>query len=216
MYVSDKPGSHDFDLLRKLVLSDGSVLRADLPGRPTRDCLFHDPTREDVLLKIFNRNGAAGVIGVFNARYDKNKDLPPISGHVSPADVLGLRGDRFAMYAHSSAELRTLTRSDVWELSLPPLTAEVFTIVPIGDHGIAPIGLTDKFNSAGAVTLHGPRDGGYEITLRGEGPFAAWCASEPSRVQMNGETLPFSYDAATHLLLITTSRAGIVRIDGLS
>ena len=50
VYVSDKPGEHDFDLLRKLVLSDGSVLRASLPGRPTRDCLFRDPTREDVLL----------------------------------------------------------------------------------------------------------------------------------------------------------------------
>uniref|UniRef100_A0A453RHR5 Uncharacterized protein n=1 Tax=Aegilops tauschii subsp. strangulata TaxID=200361 RepID=A0A453RHR5_AEGTS len=40
IYVSDKPGNHDFDLLRKLVLPDGSILRAKLPGRPTGDCLF--------------------------------------------------------------------------------------------------------------------------------------------------------------------------------
>ncbi|KAG0482086.1 hypothetical protein HPP92_010170 [Vanilla planifolia] len=45
IYVSDKPGNHDFDLLRKLVLPDGSVLRAMLPGRPTRDSLFNDPAR---------------------------------------------------------------------------------------------------------------------------------------------------------------------------
>ena len=43
---SDKPGNHKFDLLRKLVLPDGSVLRAKLPGRPTRDCLFADPARD--------------------------------------------------------------------------------------------------------------------------------------------------------------------------
>jgi raffinose synthase len=43
---SDKPGHHDFELLKKLVLSDGSVLRAQLPGRPTRDCLFSDPARD--------------------------------------------------------------------------------------------------------------------------------------------------------------------------
>jgi hypothetical protein len=36
IYVSDKPGQHDFDLLRELVLPDGSVLRGKLPGRPTR------------------------------------------------------------------------------------------------------------------------------------------------------------------------------------
>ncbi|XVE50934.1 hypothetical protein DITRI_Ditri01bG0203000 [Diplodiscus trichospermus] len=46
IYVSDKPGQHDFNLLKKLVLPDGSVLRAKLPGRPTRDCLFSDPVRD--------------------------------------------------------------------------------------------------------------------------------------------------------------------------
>lgn len=43
---SDKPGQHDFDLLRKLVLPDGAILRSKLPGRPTRDCLFSDPARD--------------------------------------------------------------------------------------------------------------------------------------------------------------------------
>lgn len=43
---SDKPGEHDFSLLKKLVLPDGSVLRAKYPGRPTRDCLFSDPVMD--------------------------------------------------------------------------------------------------------------------------------------------------------------------------
>ena len=40
MLCSDKPGHHDFNLLKKLLLSDGSILRAKLPGRPTRDCFI--------------------------------------------------------------------------------------------------------------------------------------------------------------------------------
>ncbi len=36
IYVSDKPGAQDFSLLRELVLPDGTVLRGQLPGRPTR------------------------------------------------------------------------------------------------------------------------------------------------------------------------------------
>ena len=53
MYVSDKPGEHDFELLRRLVLPDGSVLRALQPGRPTRDCLFTDVLRDGrSLLKV--------------------------------------------------------------------------------------------------------------------------------------------------------------------
>lgn len=57
IYVSDKPHNHNFDLLKKLVLPDGSVLRAQLPGRPTRDCLFVDPARDgkryDFLHSVF-------------------------------------------------------------------------------------------------------------------------------------------------------------------
>lgn len=45
-YYSDKPGKHDFKILRKLVLPDGSVLRAKYAGRPTRDCLFVDPVMD--------------------------------------------------------------------------------------------------------------------------------------------------------------------------
>ena len=211
VYVSDKPDAHDFDLLQKLVLSDGSVLRADLPGRPTRDCLFHDPTREDVLLKIFNRNGAAGVVGVFNARYDAETTLPPIRGTLCPADVEGLVGDRFVVYAHSTGEVRALARDEAWEIALPPLTAEVFTVVPLVD-GFAALGLADKFNSAGAITTQEQQDGLHSVTLRDGGPFRAWCASEPLDVQQNGIRLPFTYQAETHLVIVTVPSAGTVRL----
>lgn len=46
MSYSDKPNQHDFELLKKLVLPDGSILRAKYPGRPTRDCLFDDPVMD--------------------------------------------------------------------------------------------------------------------------------------------------------------------------
>ena len=57
VYVSDSPGKHDFDLLRQLVFPSGKVLRAKLPGRPTRDCLYADTCRDGVSsLKVWNVN----------------------------------------------------------------------------------------------------------------------------------------------------------------
>eukprot|EP00960_Hanusia_phi_P003636 107850-Hanusia_phi.AAC.1 len=72
IYVSDKPEKHNFELLSsfclpltlaRLVLADGSILRArqpghcfllvsqpltpELPGRPTRDCLFLNVMQDD-------------------------------------------------------------------------------------------------------------------------------------------------------------------------
>ena len=47
VYVSDFPGIHDYDILRQLVLPDGTILRGLLPGRPTRSCLFNDVLRDN-------------------------------------------------------------------------------------------------------------------------------------------------------------------------
>ncbi|KAI4374596.1 hypothetical protein MLD38_012575 [Melastoma candidum] len=42
----DKPCTRDFEILKGLVLPDGSILRAKFAGRPTQDCLFSDPVMD--------------------------------------------------------------------------------------------------------------------------------------------------------------------------
>jgi raffinose synthase len=209
VYVSDKPCTHDFDLLRKLVLPDGRILRALQTARPTRDCLFHDPTQEDVLLKIFNLNHQAGVIGVFNARYTPLRaNDSAISGSISPADVPDMDGERFAIYAHNIRELRVVERDEQWELALPQAGFEIFTVVPV-DQGVAPLGLVELFNSAGAILEKGfITQEIYRIRTRGAGHFAVWCSRSPIRVVAHERNnrhprttdLPFSYVPKTSWL----------------
>ncbi|HRF96378.1 MAG TPA: Sip1-related alpha-galactosidase, partial [Aggregatilineales bacterium] len=97
IYVSDKPDAHNFDLLKKLVLPDGRVLRPLDIGRPTPDCLFHDPTKEDVLLKIYNHNAIGAVLGVFNAKHEGDA----IKGHVSLADIPNMPDDLSLVYTYN-------------------------------------------------------------------------------------------------------------------
>ena len=53
MYVSDRPGKHNMELLKRMVLPDGNVLLCTQPGRPTLDCLFADCMRDkQSLLKV--------------------------------------------------------------------------------------------------------------------------------------------------------------------
>jgi raffinose synthase len=200
VYVSDKPDAHNFDLLRKLVLQDGSILRASGVGRMTRDCLFHNPTEEDMLLKVFNFNLDSGVIGVFNAR--AGEKAPTLLGMIRPDDVDGLTGERFAVFAHTSQEMRILERAETWQISLAPLSYEVFTIVPI-EGGVAPIGLMDMFNSAGAIQAKGGDDcGGYAVSFRGGGRFLACCESKPVTVEADGVPVPFTFEPATCGLIV--------------
>ncbi|KAI7843001.1 hypothetical protein COHA_003334 [Chlorella ohadii] len=99
IYISDKPGQHDFELLRRLVLPDGSVLRCLLPGRPTADCLFADVNRDGCSgLKVWNVNRCSAVVAAFNTQgaswsvprrgfafHDPNP--PEVTAHVRAADV---------------------------------------------------------------------------------------------------------------------------------
>ena len=67
--MSDHPGEHNFEILSRLVLPCGTTLRARLPGRPTRDCLFSDVGMDGKsVLKIWNTNKCGGVIGAFNVQ----------------------------------------------------------------------------------------------------------------------------------------------------
>ncbi|KAI3759413.1 hypothetical protein L6452_07214 [Arctium lappa] len=69
IYVSDCVGHHDFVLLRKLVLPDGSILRCQSYALPTRDSLFLNPSHDGKsMLKIWNLNKFTGVLGAFNCQ----------------------------------------------------------------------------------------------------------------------------------------------------
>lgn len=100
VYVSDHPQKHDFAILRRIVLPDGRVLRAELPGRPTADSLFIDPMRDGKsALKVWTVNkGGLAAVGVFNlqgAGWDRKcrafttHDLtpPPVKALVKPTDI---------------------------------------------------------------------------------------------------------------------------------
>ncbi len=212
VYVSDKPDTHDFPLLHKLVLSDGTVLRCREPGRPTRDCLFRDPTREDVLLKVVNYNDGSAVIGAFNCQYHEDPaQRREIEGSLSPADAPSLAGEEFALYAHTSGTVRRMRRNESFPMRLSEGGWELFTIVPVMN-GVALIGLADKLNSAGAVSGRIDQAGACEAGIRDGGTFVAWCAKRPGSISVDGREPSFEYDAKTGLLTVTLSGIGACRL----
>ncbi len=199
VYVSDKPGAHDAGVLRTLVLSDGTTARACEPGRPTRDCLFRDVTREEVLLKIASRNRHGAVVGAFNARHS----APPaqaaaLRGTLAPIDVPGIAGTRFAVYAQRSRSMAILELSESLQLELPELASEVFTIVPLED-GVAPIGLAGLLNCSAALAEVRRLPGELVVELRDGGEFVICCRRPPREVLVDGHPASASFDQAMTL-----------------
>lgn len=178
IYVSDAVGKHNFSLLKRLVLPDGSILRCDYYALPTRDCLFVDPLHDgETMLKIWNLNKFSGVLGVFNCQgggwsreLRKNQCFSeyskPISCKTGPQDVEWGNGHKpfplegvqlFAMYLCKEDKLVLSKPSDTIEISLEPFSYELIVVSPVTNlpwdltHQFAPIGLVNMLNSGGAI-----------------------------------------------------------------
>ncbi|PAN44407.1 hypothetical protein PAHAL_9G040600 [Panicum hallii] len=228
IYVSDKPGNHNFELLKKLVLPDGSVLRAQLPGRPTRDCLFADPARDGTsLLKIWNVNKCTGVVGVFNCqgagwcrvtKKTRVHDAAPgtLTGCVRAedvdaiADLAGPGWDGEAVvYTHRSGELIRLPKGATLPVTLKVLEFELFHVAPVKEVApgvsFAPIGLLGMFNSGGAVeeceasAADAAAAAVVRLRVRGCGRFGAYCSRRPARCTLDAAEAEFTYDTDTGL-----------------
>mmetsp|Transcript_10037 Transcript_10037/g.17789 ORF Transcript_10037/g.17789 Transcript_10037/m.17789 type:complete len:1055 (-) Transcript_10037:2199-5363(-) len=182
VYVSDVPGQHGEKLLKKLVLPDGSILRAQKPGRPTRDCLFADVGKDGkTALKVWNQNrqvtrssgdASGGVIGVFNVQgvawnFDTHENEafpapPTLTAAIKPHDIETLRPHQgpFAVWSHREKSFQVLPSGETTtDISLQPHEWEIFTVEPVQQSGFvkwAPIGLGDMLNSGGALLHVGP------------------------------------------------------------
>jgi raffinose synthase len=215
IYVSDKPDGHDFDLLARLVLSDGSIVRCRDIGRPTRDCLYADPTKSPVLLKLFNQNEGSSVVAVFNTRYAPGRD-ERIRGRVGPSDVPGLveAGVRsFAVYQVNADRLDWVDPRGQVELELSTLEAEVVALVPVVE-GLAAVGLMGKLNPGGTILRKSWRERTHLVELRDGGDLLLYAECAPRAVRIDGEqVLSYGYDARSRRLTITVRGGGEHRVD---
>ncbi|KAH0969874.1 hypothetical protein GBA52_022030 [Prunus armeniaca] len=232
VYVSDKPGQHDFEILKRLVLPDGSILRARYPGRPSRDCLFVDPVMDGKsLLKIWNLNKCNGVVGIFNCQgagkwpcveniVEVKASAAELSGQVSPADIEYFEevsgkhwtGD-CAVYSFTKGCLSRLPKDKSFEVTLKLLQCDVYTVSPIKVYKqeieFAAIGLLNMYNSGGAVEAIDcfGDESSCEIHIKGRGgarSFGAYSSLKPKACSVNSiDEEEFEFRGEDNLLTVT-------------
>ncbi|CAA2983372.1 galactinol--sucrose galactosyltransferase [Olea europaea subsp. europaea] len=222
IYVSDSVGKHDFDLLKRLVLPDGSILRCDYYALPTRDCLFEDPLHDGkTMLKIWNLNKYTGVLGAFNCQGGgwsreerRNKCASQyshtVSSKASPSDIewkhgtkpISIEGvDVFAVYFFHEKKLVLSKPSTNIELSLEPFDFELLTVSPVTvlankSVQFAPIGLVNMLNTGGALqSVAFDYDHNLvEIGVKGAGEMRVFASDKPESCRINGNDVAFKYE----------------------
>lgn len=180
IYVSDKIGRTNPEIIRPLVLRDGHILRCDESATPTADCLMRDPTASGKIFKIRNRIGNGTVAAVFNIDAENRT----VSGTLSPSDT-GLPAGKYVYYEYFTGECGTLAAEEALPLSLVNNDEfRLYTFLP-KNGAFTVIGRTDLFIGAKAVQSVDRST----VTLVEGGEIAIYSES-PVSVSANGEALP--------------------------
>ena len=103
IYVSDKIGRTNPEILKPLCLDDGRIIRPDESATPTADCLMQNPTATNKIFKIRNRICENGVCAVFNI----NAENKPVSGTLDPTETGIAEGD-YIFYEHFTKQTGVL------------------------------------------------------------------------------------------------------------
>ncbi|MFD2570176.1 Sip1-related alpha-galactosidase [Spirosoma soli] len=178
IYITDKPGKQDFELLNRLVFADGKSIRATTPLLPTEDCLFQ--VQAPQLFKAYSFAGSTGLLALFNAA-----DTEQVKGIFRPADIKGLKGDQFALYDYFSGKTRIAKRTDSFPVSLSRMGYQLHYVVPV-KNGFAPFGLTNKYNAPATITKEERSASKAIVRLYESGTFSAYAAKSPKQVSLEG------------------------------
>jgi hypothetical protein len=102
IYLSEPIGKANPEYIFPLVMDEGRILRCSGVGLPTRDCLFSDPVKGTVPLKIFNHFGNDYAVGVFNI----SESEQVCHAEISASDIPELQGKTVWIYDWQTVPLR--------------------------------------------------------------------------------------------------------------
>lgn len=161
IYVSDKPRTQDFELIRSLCTEAGRAIRYPKAARPLARSLFADPREEDCLLKIANQKGEVGQLAVFHARVPEEGEgkalaFEPhrISDRYRAAEVLPGTAERAAIWSRQGGFVGEVDVNEVLEIALEPMGWDLLSVAPVRE-GVAVFGLINKL--AGPATVRAIR-----------------------------------------------------------
>lgn len=160
VYISDPVGVSRKEIIEPLVSDDGRIFRCENPAFPAPDCLFGDPTRNGRIFKVCNSPGKCGAVAAFNLGEGE------AAGFVSPRDVPGLSGEKFAVYEYFSGKTFVLEKDERIEITLKNKDEFALYIMSPVEDAFAAIGITSKFMSP--LTVKNAGTGEEKVLADGE------------------------------------------------
>lgn len=172
IYVSDRVGETQKEVLMPLCYEDGTILQADQSALPTSECILKDPDKCGYL-KLFNTCKNVHYLAVYSYS-ESDQDV-----QMSVKDLgLAESDTSYAIISLVSGQGFVCDSSSIWNLHLSKEEFEMYRIAPI-EEGFVAFGLTNKYLSSHAIVSEAKSEDGYEITLRESGTFTFYADFVP-------------------------------------
>ncbi|MHA1147125.1 MAG: Sip1-related alpha-galactosidase [Promethearchaeota archaeon] len=195
IYFADAFKNVDKELISRIALPNGRLLRCENPSLVCKDMIFKNPAKPGRALKIFNHNKYNSLLGIFNVlRKEDTKST------YSPSDIENLNpNDKFAVFR---IELQTLEKMEyqyIKNIQLKNREFEIFIISPI-KNGFAPIGMIDKFNPGGIFQDLQYIENKIIIKVIYGGFFGFFSEKRPLRILIDDEDITYNYKTDENFL----------------
>lgn len=191
IYVSDRPGATDPEILKPLIYKDGEILMMDRSAKPTEDSAFFNPL-EDGVLKLQNISDygdrKAGGIAAFNLT-DKEQMLS-----FCPSDIPDIeQAEIYWVYDYFSRKAFPLQWNENHAESMEANGYKWFVILPGGKISSC-LGLLDKYVGCTAVEHVCESENKMLAVIRKSGR-VGWISEKiPSSVIINGKDYTDKYE----------------------
>ena len=192
VYVCDVPGKQNFEVIRRFCDQNGALLRPDRPALPSEDCLLVDVQHDHLPLKLTNRSGECGLLGVFNCC-----DTEPDRFHAfySPSDIHDLKGRTFAAYSFLSKTAKPMQREESASVELGSEECDILTFAPL-KNGVAAIGALDKYLPPAIFEKVVHSRNKLTCNVKTGGKIGFYSEQPPKKVLVNGEPVEYSGNGA--------------------
>lgn len=196
IYVSDKPGYHEPELLSALTLADGLVSRCESPAVPG-DWFMNPSSDEGALYTLVNEHDDCPLVAAFNGAYPgEGRKTWRAEGEVAPPRDWSIEGEQVVALRYGQTPC-LLASGESLSLSLDVAEACLVAFVALDDERCVPLGLKEKLQPAGAID----RDASgwldrnlYTVSCLDGGELWLWAAKAPEQVTVEGEKLSFYFN----------------------
>ncbi|MBQ5633691.1 MAG: hypothetical protein IIV11_02265 [Clostridia bacterium] len=137
VYLSDNLGASDPEIISKLCLEGGDLVRYDVAAKPTVDCYYTDCSKAETALKLFSL--AKENIGFMALGVTKDKS---VRGSFKLSDLPRgvVKAEKYLLHDFVSGEYKLVDEKSALNFTLGYEDCVIYTLYPVAEDGMVSVG----------------------------------------------------------------------------